>query len=961
MFKQMLLLLLLLTLSACGGGGGGSSATTPPVQQVIFAEGSNTAEINLSNLADNDVFVVRVNLSDSDVSASDTGTINNSIENHSIESLPTPYSEVLPQQRRHYDRTIPPIEASHKKAVRAIPPQEGDKKLFWLDHGGYDFRQNEAVLRAVGEYCYVWVATANDGGSGDDQISITQAKDYQLMFDKLYALETNLFGYEEGGGPDGDGGIDGDKKIHILIYDIEFDYYPDSNDFNGTFGVASTADRYSQEDLDALGYSYIRSNEAQIFYIDAFYANVRATMMYKTLAHEFQHMIYDNHKDDENDEHLWLNEMSSLMAENLLFHPSFGLEADDIMEDIYLTQIRNFYVDFNKVSYTDWDETYYQYSKVYVYGAYLVRNYGGARLIKAISNNAYNGEEAIGAALYELYPSQFTTDYKQNAAMVFARFGEAIVYSCANVPDGVHSIDKTVTDTLVGYTYSFPAINIWSYFHEDNLYRGPSIPQNWSNSDIKTYGIVANRAKNISGDYTLTFTKPNDPDILIFVMVKPGSKVATASAEIAIHSAAELNNIRNNLSGNYILMADIDLSAYSAGSGWLPIGDFDGYSFTGKFDGNGYKITNLSINRPTDNDVGLFGAVEQAELRNVSIEGANVTGKNYVGALAGSAVDSLIENNHSTGDVTAMLYAAGGLAGYLEDSRVNNSHNTANITSNDSFAAGIAGVMAGGEVMNSYNTGNVSVTTFYGGGIAGKMVNSNINDSYNTGDTVSINNAGGIAANMSHSSINNSYNTGIVTAEYSAGGLAGFAEESDIANSYNTGNVTVSTSGAGGIAGSIRYSEINNSYSTGNVTAGDSFAGLVGAAEYSDIINSYNTGIIIANTRAGGIVGQGVGVVISGSAAINPSITATIEYAGRIIGRALDVTLSDNYALDSMSVFTSGLLDPADSWISAAEGDFWLKSQYEIMGWQFDGNDAHPWKMPAEGSEYKYPILYWQE
>ena len=40
-----------------------------------------------------------------------------------------------------------------------------------------------------------------------------------------------------------------------------------------------------------------------------------------------------------------------------------------------------------------------------------------------------------------------------------------------------------------------------------------------------------------------------------------------------ISNAGELNDIRNDLSGYYVLAADIDLDAYKVGSGWDPIGD----------------------------------------------------------------------------------------------------------------------------------------------------------------------------------------------------------------------------------------------------------------------------------------------------------------------------------------------------------------------------------------------------
>ena len=71
---------------------------------------------------------------------------------------------------------------------------------------------------------------------------------------------------------------------------------------------------------------------------------------------------------------------------------------------------------------------------------------------------------------------------------------------------------------------------------------------------------------------------------------------AIAQGYTVIKTAQDLDNIRNDLDGKYILMNDIDLSSYS---NWDPIGEVDvdtgtGQGFTGVLDGNGYTISNLN-------------------------------------------------------------------------------------------------------------------------------------------------------------------------------------------------------------------------------------------------------------------------------------------------------------------------------------------------------------------------------
>jgi hypothetical protein len=120
---------------------------------------------------------------------------------------------------------------------------------------------------------------------------------------------------------------------------------------------------------------------------------------------------------------------------------------------------------------------------------------------------------------------------------------------------------------------------------------------------------------------------------------------------IRITTAAQLNAIRDNLGGSYILAADIDLSDYE---NWIPIGVFQPASeapedaetpdpakvFSGTFDGNGHTISNLTINRPSEMAVGLFGCVSgtdnnPAVIKNLKAENAEVTGFFLVGGVVG--------------------------------------------------------------------------------------------------------------------------------------------------------------------------------------------------------------------------------------------------------------------------------------------------------------------------------------
>lgn len=148
---------------------------------------------------------------------------------------------------------------------------------------------------------------------------------------------------------------------------------------------------------------------------------------------------------------------------------------------------------------------------------------------------------------------------------------------------------------------------------------------------------------------------------------------------IGIYTAQDLDNIRNNLSGKYILMNDIDLS----GIDWDPIGDYDEINapddfskcFSGVLDGNGYTISNLKIDKQNENNIGLFGNLYGdynnydpqncigAEIKNLKLTNVNIKGGNSVGAISGRIIGKAVFSNCSVeGEISGTNYV-GSLCG----------------------------------------------------------------------------------------------------------------------------------------------------------------------------------------------------------------------------------------------------------------------------------------------------------
>lgn len=120
-----------------------------------------------------------------------------------------------------------------------------------------------------------------------------------------------------------------------------------------------------------------------------------------------------------------------------------------------------------------------------------------------------------------------------------------------------------------------------------------------------------------------------------------------AAAQICIGTIEDLQRIGHYpgypLDGDYVLVEDIDASAtadWNDGAGFEPIGTYSygnpSTAFTGHFDGQGHTIVGLTINRPTEDYIGLFGCVgDDGQVINVGFLDGAVTGDDHIGGLVG--------------------------------------------------------------------------------------------------------------------------------------------------------------------------------------------------------------------------------------------------------------------------------------------------------------------------------------
>ena len=246
---------------------------------------------------------------------------------------------------------------------------------------------------------------------------------------------------------------------------------------------------------------------------------------------------------------------------------------------------------------------------------------------------------------------------------------------------------------------------------------------------------------------------------------------------IYIENEQDLKNIVLDLGASYVLKNDITLTGV-----WTPIGTTS-KPFTGRFDGKGHTISGLSLTAKDTNGTGLFGVIDKSgTVKNLVINevaasggtygrigalaginkgvvsgvtvygaidsasgdyaggiiginygsvydcvnNASVTGKKYVGGIAGSGevseYDILVHSCTNNGTVSGS-YQVGGIIGVLEFGKKTTVYgmvNSGNIIASDEDAGGIFGYVSGqsgqtGTLQSCKNSGNVTAANYAGG------------------------------------------------------------------------------------------------------------------------------------------------------------------------------------------------------------------------------------------------------
>ena len=221
--------------------------------------------------------------------------------------------------------------------------------------------------------------------------------------------------------------------------------------------------------------------------------------------------------------------------------------------------------------------------------------------------------------------------------------------------------------------------------------------------------------------YTVSLAAAEDPG---YTVSEDGKTYEVYNAE-GLKNIAELVNEEWKLGINITLTDNIDLTDID----WTPIGKDDNKAYTGTFDGNGKTITGLTVTG-SYKYAGLFGDIdENGTVKNVVLEGVQITSDNSSGYAGGVAGDSwgTIENCSVSGSVSGTTFA-GGVVGSQWGGSITGCSSSATVNAGG-VAGGVAGLTDSGATLTAcYATDDVTLVsngtgTYYAGGVVGDNIN----------------------------------------------------------------------------------------------------------------------------------------------------------------------------------------------------------------------------------------------
>ncbi len=374
------------------------------------------------------------------------------------------------------------INATAKKVVRAISTKQGDRDLIvWVEDDEY----NNGGIISGGTITQNMV----------DKLANTFLKnsDNNKYDDDIYDWGTNIYGKEWGDDAQSiNSNLIGESDtINILIFNANS---------RGLAGYFYPKDNFKKSYIPA-------SNEKIMFYVNSELYSKNEGETFTTLAHEFQHMIHFYRRNVNNiEDSTWFDEMMSEATEDLvatklkLKGPRNVDYRDGTAGNSHNTGGR--YPKFNEYNYlslTNWGSGATPYSKVSSFGAFLLRNYGGAKILHDLMYSKSSNEEAI---LDATGVSRFET--------LLNKWAEAVILSDVddlNSSKPRYNFGDFKETTYDGITYKLGSINFFNYYPMPTMSSSKTI-----NKDANLYYKVGN---SLSGELKINVNIEKGGDVII--------------------------------------------------------------------------------------------------------------------------------------------------------------------------------------------------------------------------------------------------------------------------------------------------------------------------------------------------------------------------------------------------------------------------------------------------------------
>lgn len=444
-------------------------------------------------------------------------------------------------------------------------------------------------------------------------------------------------------------------------------------------------------------------------------------------------------------------------------------------------------------------------------------------------------------------------------------------------------------------------------------------------------------APDAAGEYTITATATLDGNT-----VSDDVTIEVQACTNCIITLEDLQNMKNDLSGNYTLMNDINASATKmdpgtwGSDGFQPIGT-QAQPFTGTFDGGGHTIEGLYMHtRDSNRRMGLFGhvgstaVVENVHLVDIDIEGiqgvGGLVGLNNGGSITNVTIAGKVAGAHSVGglvggnvnggsisqasanvevsgtvDSTPQVYVGGLVGGNEGNATITESSSEGSVQGVD-HVGGLVGVnKSGASITLSDNSASV-LGRDYVGGLVGTNDGASITDSgadahirgrEHVGGLVGHNKSGTISRGETSGIVQGSVSPGTVSRE-NAGGLVGFNE-----GTIHSSSSTITVSGNNHVGGLVGRNGtdgvIEISWFDGDVS-GDwlGIGGLVGENQ-GRISNSSSDGQVSGSRQVGGLVGRNSGGRIESSSFSHAFVTGDQDVGG-LVGLNQSAEIADSYS-----------------------------------------------------------------